>query len=244
MTNSKARAFAALHRPGEPLILFNAWDAGSARTVEAAGAKAIATASWAVAAANGFEDGESLPLDLALDNLGRIVAATDLAVTIDLERGYADAPASARAAAEAGAVGCNVEDGLAEGGITRADDQCECLLAIRKAVGADFFLNARTDLFLQAKPDLHPDLVKQALDRAHAYAEAGASGLFVPGLADPDLIATVCAKSPLPVNVMAGAATPPRARLAALGVARISHGPGPWRLAMKALGDAARAAFA
>jgi 2-methylisocitrate lyase-like PEP mutase family enzyme len=247
METEKARLFASLHKPGTPLILFNAWDPGSAKVIAENGAKAIATGSWSVAAAFGFEDGEKLPREVAIANLERIVAAVDLPVTIDLEGGYGAAPADVAAsvalAAAAGAVGCNFEDQIVGGdGLYTIDDQCERIAAARKAGGEAFFLNARTDLFLKAKPEAHGGLVKAALDRGRAYAEAGASGLFVPGLADAELIGTVCAKSPLPVNIMAMPTTPPAARLAQLGVARISHGPGPWRIAMRALADAARAA--
>ena len=110
----KARRFNALHVAGAPLVLFNAWDAGSARAVAGAGAKAVATGSWAVAAANGFEDGEHLSLQFALDNLRRIVGAVEVPVTVDLESGYGEPPdavaATVAAALEAGAVGCNLED--------------------------------------------------------------------------------------------------------------------------------------
>ena len=88
----KAEQFRALHIPGRPLVLFNIWDVGSAKAVAAGGAKAIATGSWSVANANGFADGERIPLALAIDNLRRIVGATDLPVTVDLESGYGDAP--------------------------------------------------------------------------------------------------------------------------------------------------------
>ena len=247
-SESQSRLFASLHKPGEPLILFNAWDPGSAKAVAGAGAKAIATGSWSVAAAFGFNDGEKVPLDLAIDNLRRIVAAVDLPVTVDLEGGYGTTPdavaATAKAAAEAGAVGCNIEDQIVGGeGLYETGQQAARLAAIRAAVGDAFFINARTDLFLQAKPDAHAGLIDAALERATAYAKAGASGLFVPGLADEALIAKVTAASPLPVNIMASPATPPAERLAALGVARISHGPGPYSVAMRALADAAKAVY-
>ncbi len=110
----KAEQFQALHIPGEPLVLFNIWDPGSAKAVAASGAKAIATSSWAVANANGFADGESMPMLLALDNLRRIVGVTALPVTVDLESGYGDTPESVGEifglAMNAGAVGCNLED--------------------------------------------------------------------------------------------------------------------------------------
>ena len=251
--NEAARAFHALHVPGEPLVLFNAWDAGSARAVAGAGAKAIATGSWSVAAANGFDDGERLPLTLVMDNLRRIVASVALPVTVDLESGYGEAPdavaATVGAALEAGAVGCNLEDSFpADGRLRAVADQVARLAAVRRAVeaaGVALFLNARTDVFFQ-KPAAEHDsaMVDDALQRARAYADAGASGLFVPGLVDEALIARVAEASPLPVNVMAMPGVPSRARLAALGVARISHGPGPYRGAMQWLADAAKAAMA
>jgi 2-methylisocitrate lyase-like PEP mutase family enzyme len=248
---TKAQTFKALHVPGNPIILFNVWDAGSAKAVAAGGAKAIATGSWSVAAAHGFEDGEYMPFDLALANLARIVAATDLPVTIDLESGYGTTPedvgATVARALQAGAIGCNIEDSSRETGPLReTSEQTARLKSARNAadrLGIPAFLNARTDVFLIAPSETHEGLVGDALARAHAYADAGADGLFVPGLVDEALIARVVEGSPLPVNIMANASAPPAARLAELGVARISHGPGPYRTMMKALENAARAAL-
>ncbi|WP_399678491.1 isocitrate lyase/phosphoenolpyruvate mutase family protein [Xenophilus sp.] len=243
-----ARQFHALHLPGNPLVLFNAWDAGSARAVADAGAKAIATGSWSVAAAHGYEDGEQIPLELAMANLRRMVAAVPLPVTVDLESGYGGAPGvvadTVAAAIEAGAIGCNLEDSFpADGSLRPVDAQVARLAAARKVAdkaGLPFFLNARTDVFFQKPADAHDQaMVEAALERARAFAEAGANGLFVPGLVSEDLIAKLCAGSPLPVNVMAREGGPGRARLAELGVARISHGPGPYRGAMRWLTDAA-----
>jgi 2-methylisocitrate lyase-like PEP mutase family enzyme len=243
--DDKARDFAALHRPGEPLILYNAWDAGSAKVIAEAGAKAIATGSYSVAMAHGYDDREALPLDLALANAGRIVKAVELPVSIDFEGAYAEAPEGvagnmARLQA-AGAVGCNFEDQRVGGsGLHPVEAQAARIRAAREAVGADFFINARTDLFLQASRETHDEaLVDAALERARAYAGAGASGLFLPGLIDERLIARACAASPLPLNIMAMIGAPPADRLAELGVARISHAGGPWRLAMRALKQAA-----
>ena len=243
-----ARTFLALHVPGNPVILFNAWDAGSARAVADAGAKAIATGSWSVAAAHGYEDGERIPLELAMANLRRMVAAVPLPVTVDLESGYGGAPGvvadTVAAAIEAGAVGCNLEDSFpADGSLRPLDAQVARLAAARKVAdkaGLPFFLNARTDVFFQKPAEAHDEaMVEAALERARAFADAGANGLFVPGLVSEDLIAKLCAGSPLPVNVMAREGGPGRARLAELGVARISHGPGPYRGAMRWLTDAA-----
>jgi 2-methylisocitrate lyase-like PEP mutase family enzyme len=244
----RAAAFRALHVPREPIVLWNVWDAGSARAVARGGARALATGSWSVAAAHGHADGEALPLDLAMANLARITAATELPVSVDLESGYGEAAADvARTVAraiEAGAVGCNLEDSVPATGALRAIDQATGrVAAAREAAeraGVALFLNARTDVFFQAPPDRHDrSMVDDAIERGAAYARAGADGLFVPGLVDPVLIAQVVDRSPLPVNVMIAAGSPTLARLAELGVARISHGPGPYLAAMKLLEDMA-----
>ncbi len=250
--SEKFATFAALHVPGTPLILFNVWDAGSAAAADRAGAKAIATGSWSVAAAQGFHDAEALPMDLAIDNAARIVAATALPVSIDFEGGYAvdpgEAAANLAALAARGAIGCNLEDqviGAPVRTLHPLPDQAARIAAIRTAIGAKFFINARTDIFLINPAATHDaDMVDLAIKRAHAYAAAGASGFFVPGLADLALLERVCAASPLPVNFMAFAGAPSAAQVASTGVARISHGPGPYRLAMQAFEEAAKAALA
>ena len=247
--SGKFQAFAALHVPGNPLILFNAWDAGSAKIVADAGAKAIATGSASVAGAQGFADAESLPLELALANAARVVGAVDLPVTIDFEGAYAVEPEEAAAnvakLAATGAIGCNFEDQvIGDSGIHPTELQAARIKAIRAAVGPDFFINARTDIFIQARPDTHDAaMVDAALSRAHGYAEAGASGIFVPVLANLPLLERFCKASPLPVNFMAWPGAPGAAEVAAAGVARISHGPFPWKLAMNALKEAATAEY-
>lgn len=242
---AKARAFAALHVAGDPLILFNIWDPGSAKAVADAGAKALATGSASVAMAHGFTDAEAMPLDLAIANAMRIVQATDLPVTLDFEGGYAiDTERLAQnfeAAMASGVVGCNFEDQVVGGsGLHPTGVQASRIAALR-GVDGDAFINARTDIFLQAAPETHDAAkVDAAIERAHAYSDAGASGFFAPGLKDEALIARLCEAVRLPVNIMAFPGVPDAKRLGELGVARVSHGPGPYRLAMKALGDAAR----
>lgn len=245
--SQKFKAFAALHVPGDPVILFNVWDAGSAKAVAEAGAKALATGSASVAAANGYSDAEGLPLELALANAERIAASVELPVTVDFEGGYAAAPEGVAAnmakLAATGAIGCNFEDQIVGGeGLWPVADQAERIRAARAATGADFFINARTDIFLKSR-DHDDEKVDAAIARAKAYAEAGASGFFAPGLADLRLLKKLCDASPLPVNFMAWPGTPPAAEIAATGVARISHGPFPHKLAMQALKDAAAAAM-
>jgi 2-methylisocitrate lyase-like PEP mutase family enzyme len=249
----KAEEFRALHIPGKPLVLFNIWDAGGAKAVTMGGAKAIATGSWSVANANGFVDGERIPLAFAIDNLRRIVGATELPVTIDLESGYGDASElvgeTIALAIDAGAVGCNLEDSFpANGKLRETADQADRIRRARQTADAAnirFFINARTDVFFQGPPEQHNDaMVVEAIERANAYAEAGTDGFFAPGLADITLIARLAKASPLPLNVMVGDATPPMRALAEQGVARVSHGPHPYLLVMRALEQAARAASA
>lgn len=234
----KIAAFRALHRKGAPVILFNIWDPGSAKTVAGAGAKALATGSAPVAAAHGFPDGEKIPFAMMLDNLARIVGASDLPVTCDLETGYgADEAALARSVAAvvgAGAVGFNFEDQIiGTSDLRPVAEQAARVRAARKAADAaapGVFLNARTDIFLKAPVDTHrPEMVEAAAERARAYAGAGADGFFAPGLADPDLIDRLCAAVELPVNIIALPHVPPPLVLAGLGVARISYGPVPYR---------------
>lgn len=249
----QAEQFASLHTPADPLILFNIWDAGSARAMAETGAKAIATGSWSVAAAYGYSDGEQIPLELVIDNLQRIVAAVDLPATLDFEGGYAAAPAAlqanARRVIEAGAIGINFEDQIVGGqGLYPIEDQSARVAAVREAAeraGVRLFINARTDIFLKASPATHnASHLEEAIRRAQAYAASGASGFFAPGLAQPELIHTLCAEVPLPVNILMRPNGPATTALAELGVARISYGPGPYRQMMEALKQAGRQALA
>jgi methylisocitrate lyase len=244
----KAEQFRALHVGGTPLILFNVWDAGSAHAVAAGGAKAIATSSWSVAATNGFADGEHVPLELAIDNLRRIAGATDLPVTVDLERGYGEVGETIRSAIDAGAVGCNLEDSIAEGQLRAIEEQCDRIRRARQAAdaaGLPFFINARTDVFFQKGREQHDDaMVAEALERAHAYANAGADGIFTPGLGDLALIGRLAEASPLPLNIMLRTGTASPRPFAERGVSRVSYGAAPYFVARKALEEAARAAMA
>ncbi len=246
MTDAIAH-FASLHVPGRPLILYNIWDAGSAKAVAAAGAKAIATGSYGVAEANGLKDGETVPMALALDNARRITGAVDVPVTLDFETGYGADPAevarSVAAAAETGIVGINMEDKRA--GTREMVDPAEQSARLRAAADSGLFINARCDLFIVTPPDAHDTaLADAALDRARAYAQAGARGIFFPFVREEALIAKLCESSPLPVNILIGEGVPDHRRLADLGVARISHGHGPWAAAMAWLKREAEAVLA
>ncbi len=245
--NDMIEHFASLHVPGKPLILYNIWDAGSAKAVAAAGAKAIATGSYGVAEANGLKDGETVPMAQVLDNARRITGAVDVPVTLDFETGYGADPAevsrSVAAAAETGIVGINIEDKRA--GTREMVDTAEQVERLRAAADSGLFVNARCDLFIVNPADTHDaSLADAALERARAYAQAGARGIFFPFVRDEALIARLCEASPLPVNILIGEGVPDHRRLAELGVARISHGHGPWAAAMAWLKREAEAVFA
>lgn len=240
----KAKVFADLHCKGDPLVLTNVWDAGSARAVEKAGAKALATGSASLAMSQGFEDGEGIPLDDLLRTVAQIVGATDIPVSLDFEAGFAGSAAeiaeNTRGVLDTGVVGINLEDRLiGEERLRDPAEQAERIAAVRAAAkegGVPFFINARTDLFLsEPDPCRHEALVAECLDRAKLYREAGASGLFVPGLMDLALISTITEGTPLPVNAMALGREADLRAMADAGVSRISRGPAPWREAMKDL---------
>jgi 2-methylisocitrate lyase-like PEP mutase family enzyme len=246
----KAKSFRKLHVPTEPLILFNVWDPGSAKAVGEAGAKALATSSWAVSEANGYTDGEHTPLAFVMENLRRIVEATDLPVTVDLESGYGDVPKkigeTIGLALKAGAIGCNLEDSFPEdGSLRKIAQQVDRIRRARETAdktNVPFFINARTDIFIQVSQKEHNgSLVERALERAQAYAKAGADGLFLPGLADLALVADLAKGSPLPVNILVSQDAP-LGPFAKRGVARLSFGADPYIVTMNALQDAARKA--
>nr|WP_294846847.1 isocitrate lyase/phosphoenolpyruvate mutase family protein [uncultured Sphingomonas sp.] len=240
-------SFAALHVPGNPVILYNIWDPGSAIAVANAGAEALATGSHPVGDAAGFGDGQKVPLDYVFGNARRILAAVDLPLSVDFEGAYSTDPGEAGANVAAlkatGAVGCNFEDQVIGGdGVHSTADQVARIRAIRAAVGDDFFLNARTDLFI--KNSVHDDgLIGQVIERGKAYADAGASGFFVPRLSNPGHIEWIVREVPLPLNVIAFPGAPDKKVWADAGVARISHGPFPHRALMETLTERAKAAI-
>jgi 2-methylisocitrate lyase-like PEP mutase family enzyme len=244
---SKYETFAALHVPGDPVILYNIWDVGSAHAVVAAGATALATGSHPVADANGWPDGQKVPINFALANAKPIIEEVALPVSFDFESAYPD-DAEKGAANDArlkatGAVGCNFEDQVIGGeGLHPLEQQVNRIAAIRRAVGDDFYINARTDLFL--KTQTYDDaLIDQVVERGKAFADAGASGFFVPRLGDPKQIERVVREVALPLNVIAFPGAPDKKIWADAGVARISHGPFPHRALMATLTEMAKAAI-
>lgn len=250
----KAATFKNLHVKGSPVILFNVWDAGTAKVVAAQGAKAIALGSHGAAEAFGFEDGENIPLQLVLENTKRVVDAVNVPVTLDFEAGYGATPLkvkeSVKQALQTGIIGVNIEDKIPHAdGLYRIDEQAERLKAVKQAgeeLGIDLVLNARTDLFKEADPSEHNDaLLDQALERAQAFAGAGATCFFAPLITDARLIKRLCDECPLPVNIiwLDGIGMPIPAEIAELGASRVSYGPGPWLEMKEWLGAKAKVSF-
>jgi 2-methylisocitrate lyase-like PEP mutase family enzyme len=227
----RAAAFRAMHHDPPLLVLVNAWDVASAVLVASLpGCRAVATSSAGCAAVLGYADGERIPAAEMLDLVGRIADAVELPVTADLEAGYGDAAATARAAWQVGVVGLNLEDGDGD-----PEAHAERVRAVR-AAAPELVINARVDRFL-----LGDGNVDGTVRRAALYLEAGADCIFVPGVADGATIRRLAEGIEGPLNVLAGPSTPSVAELEALGVARISVGSG---LMRAVAGDARRRAEA
>jgi 2-methylisocitrate lyase-like PEP mutase family enzyme len=218
----------SLHVPGRPLVLPNAWDAASARTVAAAGFPVVATTSAGVAESLGFEDGHGAPAGEMLAAAERIVRAVDVPVTVDAEGGWGlDPDALAAGLSGLGASGCNLEDtDHATGRLREPGSQAEWLRAFRAS--CQLVVNARIDVFLR-----HAGGVPEALSRAEAYFEAGADCVYPIGLADRAAIAEFVEHAGGPVNILVTTQTPRLPELAELGVARVSFGGGLYRRTME-----------
>ncbi|PKP73041.1 MAG: isocitrate lyase/phosphoenolpyruvate mutase family protein [Alphaproteobacteria bacterium HGW-Alphaproteobacteria-6] len=242
-------AFRALHRPGDPFVLANAWDAGSARMLAALGAQAIGTSSAAHAFTLGLPDGGHVGRDAALAHAEALVAATPLPVSGDFENGFGEAPETCaetvRLAAEAGLAGISIEDtalpGEAPYDRALAVERIRAAAAAARALKRDFVLVARADGVLTGRYDM-----AEALARTLAFDAAGADCLYVPlppTIAD---LAALCRATAKPVNALAAGrfAGHARAEFAAAGVARISFGAALARLTQRAIRDAATAIFA
>lgn len=224
MTIDKAAALRALHVPGKPLILPNAWDAASARAVREAGFPAVATGSAAMARVLGYEDGEQTPVAEMLAAVSRVVRVVDVPVTADLERGYGLDPAElAERLLATGAVGCNLEDSdpRTQEMIDPAE-QAAFLAAVRAAAGPELVINARIDTYIAKDGGGRAD----AVARARRYLEAGADCVYPIALADEAEIGALVDETGGPVNILFTPGTPSLARLAELGVARVSYGHG------------------
>lgn len=229
----KAQVLRSLHKPGTPLVLFNVWDAVSARIVEELGYPALATGSAAVAWTLGYPDGEHLSREQMLAAVSRIARTVRVPLTADLEGAYGlsvqDAALTARGAIEAGASGLNFEDAGEPGKLIDLDRQCERIEAMVETgqrLGVPIVINARTDVFLHRAPgETDESRMQEAIRRGNRFLQAGADCVFVLGVSDEASIGRLAREIQGPINVFATAKTPPVARLAELGVARVSVGP-------------------
>ena len=228
----RCEALRSLHRPGDPVLLPNAWDAATAKAVVAAGFPAVATTSWGVAATLGYEDDEGAPADEMFWLATRIARAVDVPVTIDAEAGYGLEPAALVAALrDAGAAGCNLEETDHRAGRLRdPEEHATWLAAVREAsaeLDYPLVINARVDVFLApyfagADPGTQAGLVPEALERANAYLEAGADCVYPIALCETDALGPFMSEVRGPVNVLPLPQGPLLAELKALGVARVS----------------------
>jgi len=230
---ARADALLAAHRPGDPLILVNAWDAWSARVVaESPGCQAVATASHSIAAAHGYPDGEQIPVAEMIEAIRLIASVVGLPVTADLEAGYGDAGATVAAAIEAGAVGGNLEDRLKP-----AEEHALAIAAARAAgdaAGIHFVINARTDEYLLGGKNLD-----RAIAAGRSYLEAGADCIFVPGAGTSHDVTEMVSAFDGRLSLIGSPRSLSLTELARLGVARVSVGPGSLGLAAAALRDGA-----
>lgn len=235
-TAARATAFLDLHRAPELLTVVNVWDVVSAQVVAGtAGTTALATASHSIAATLGYEDGENIPRDEMLDMVGRIVRATDLPVSADLESGYGDAAETVRRAIDLGVVGANIEDRMRP--LDEAVRVVESVMAAARDAGVpDFVLNARTDAFVRAEGRSPEECLAEAVTRGRAFLDAGAPVVFVPRVTERAHVeALVEAYGPQRLTLIGIPGTLPLAELQELGVARLSYGPWSQRLALTAL---------
>lgn len=226
---SKAGRLRALHVPGNPLVLPNAWDAASARMVEGGGFPVVATSSFATAGILGYDDGEAAPVQEVLASAARIARAVSVPVTVDFERGYRLAPAElVERFAATGAVGLNLEDSDPPSGeMIDAAEQADFLAAVRAAaesLGADLVINARTDAFVR-RAGTPEEQLAASIDRGARYLAAGADCVYPIAVGDPGMIRALVDGIPGPVNVGYGQGDRSLADLASLGVARVSFGP-------------------
>jgi 2-methylisocitrate lyase-like PEP mutase family enzyme len=243
-TAEKAATLLRLHTDPELLTVVNVWDVVSATVVAGVPAtRALATASHSIAATFGYEDHERIPRDLMIDMCGRTAAAVDLPVSADLEAGYGDAGETVRRAIGVGVVGANLEDEMRP--LPEAVAAVRAAVAAGEAEGVPFVLNARTDAFLRAGDRAPSEVLADAVERGRAFLGEGAACVFVPGLLDePTVTALVEGIGERRVSLIAVPGSLPTARLAELGVARVSFGPWTQRATLTHLADLAADLYA
>ncbi|MDD5264110.1 MAG: isocitrate lyase/phosphoenolpyruvate mutase family protein [Candidatus Bipolaricaulis sp.] len=251
----RAQTFRAMHEAGRVLVLPNAWDAASAKLYEREGFEAVGTTSAGIAAALGYPDGETMPLDDNLSVCRTIARSIGIPLSVDIEAGYAGCLAglaeTIAKVIDCGAVGVNLEDsakagcgGAGSGALVDIPAQCERIAAAREAAeraGVPIVINARADVYL-VHGEPFASRLADAVERGNAYRRAGADCVFVPDMESlgETEIATLVQETHAPLNVIAGKKTPSVPRLQELGVARLSFGPRPMRAALYFLRNMAR----
>ncbi|PYX25400.1 MAG: isocitrate lyase/phosphoenolpyruvate mutase family protein [Acidobacteria bacterium] len=229
----KAEVLLSLHTNGKLLVLPNVWNPIGARILEKKGFPAVATASAAISASLGYQDGEKIKRATAIDLIGRIARIVDVPVTADIETGYAESlselEVTAQQVVESGAVGVNIEDGLEwEGGLRAIEDQCQRISAFRKFAercGVHLVINARTDSFVSSSFTTKEEAMEEAVARAKAFAEAGADCFYPIGPGDEITVRLLRDRIKSPINILVSPTAAPLDIMREIGVNRVSFGP-------------------
>ncbi len=244
----KAEKFLALHHEPKLLVLPNIWDPLGARLLEGLGYPAVATASAAVAYSLGYDDGQKIKFDAMLDVIERIASSVAVPMTADIERGYAEHPQeiaeNIRQVMHAGAVGINFEDSSFEGGpLQPIDFQCERIQAIRNMAdkeGIPLVINARIDVFMRSADISRSEKIAETISRGKAYLDAGADCLYPIGPGDVETLKRIREETEAPINVFASKLAAPMKELAAIGISRLSLGPGLIRASLTTMRNVAQ----
>lgn len=243
----KADALRSLHARGDLLILPNVWSPIGARILQAKGYPVVATASAAISASMGYEDGEKINRSTLIDLLGRIARSVDIPVTADIEAGYGESilelEETVRQVIECGVAGVNIEDSLEEGGPLRpVEEQCRRISAVRRvaeAQGLHLVVNARIDSYLSSSFPNHEDATEEAVRRAKAYSEAGADCIYPIGPGDEETVRALRNRIESPINILAMPGSASLSLMRKIGVNRVSFGPFVFRSCLKRFADIA-----
>ena len=244
----KAEKFLALHHEPKLLVLPNIWDPLGARLLEGLGYPAVATASAAVAYSLGYDDGQKIKFDAMLDVIERIASSVAVPMTADIERGYAEHPQeiaeNIRQVMHAGAVGINFEDSSFEGGpLQPIDFQCERIQAIRNMAdkeGIPLVINARIDVFMRSGDISRSEKIAETISRGKSYLDAGADCLYPIGPGDVETLKRIREETEAPINVYASKLAASMKELAAIGISRLSLGPGLIRASLTTMRNVAQ----
>jgi 2-methylisocitrate lyase-like PEP mutase family enzyme len=243
----KAEVLLSLHTNGGLLVLPNVWNPIGARILEKKGFPAVATASAAISASLGFQDGEKIKRATAIDLIGRIARSVDVPVTADIETGYAESlselEVTAQQVVESGVVGVNIEDGLEWGGGLRTiEDQCQRISAFRKSAdrcGVRLVINARTDSFVSSSFTSKEEAMEEAVKRAEAFSKAGADCFYPIGPGDEATVRLLRDRIKSPINILVQPTAAPLSVMQDIGINRVSFGPYIFRSLIRKFADIA-----